>query len=107
MKHLKSDDLVRAIKILELAAPFSLLDIKKAYKERAKALHPDRAPSESKEEKGIKEVNWAYHTLLTHFERVKVPLDLLLSSSQTEEEWIRRRFYYDWTPPEDKEVETA
>lgn len=107
MKHQKRDDLIRAIKILGLSPPFSLLDIKKAYKTRAKSVHPDRDPSNLKEDEGMKELNWAYHLLLHTFEQVKVPLDLFISSTQTEEDWIRNRFYYDWMPPEDKEVETA
>jgi hypothetical protein len=106
MKQQKSDDVIRAIKILNLATPFSILDIKNAYKARAKALHPDRDSSDFKGEEGMKEVNWAYHLLLKHLEQVKVPLDLILSTSQTDEEWLKKRFYYDWMPPE-KEVETA
>ena len=107
MKHRKSDDLIRAIEILDLTPPFSLLDINKAYKDRAMVLHPDRRAVESGEEEEMKRVNWAYQILRKHVERIKVPLDLFLESSRTDEERIQNRFYYDWMPPKDKEVETA
>ena len=106
MRHRKSDDLIRAIEILDLTPPFSLLDIKKAYKNRAMTLHPDRRDATVGEE-GMKQVNWAYQILRKHVERIKVPLDLFLESSQSDEERIQNRFYYDWMPPKDKEVETV
>ncbi len=107
MRRKKSDELIRAIEILGLTPPFSLLDIKKAYKERAKELHPDRATRRSGGEEEMRKVNGAYHILLKQFEQLKVPLDLFLASSQSDEERIRNRFYYDWMPPKDEEVETV
>jgi|GEM_PF-1699809 len=103
----KNDDLKKAIKILGLSQPFSLLDIKEALKKRAKDLHPDRHPAGLKAEIGMKEVNWAYHVLLNRFEQVKIPLSLLVSSAQTEEERLKERFYYDWMPPKHKGDETV
>ncbi len=107
MRHQKNGDLARAIEILGLSSPFSLLDIKRAYKERAMEFHPDRGIPGSEGEEGMKEINWAYRTLLERFEHLKISLDLLISSSRSDEEKIRNRFYYDWMPPDDKEVETA
>ena len=106
MEQQKTDDVIRAIKILDVVTPFSIIDIKNAYKARAKALHPDLDPSEFKSEEQMKEVNWAYHLLLKHLELIKIPVELLLTASQTDEEWLKKRFYYDWMPP-DKEVETV
>lgn len=103
----QKNDLRQAIKILKLSSPFSLLDIKEAYKKRAKDLHPDRQPEGLEISMGMEKVNWAYHTLLTHIEQVKIPLSLLASSAQTEEERIKERFYYDWMPPKQKKDETA
>ncbi len=103
----RKNDLKQAIKILKLSPPFSLLDIKEAYKKRAKDLHPDWQPAGLEANMGMEKVNWAYHTLLTHAEQVKIPLSLLVSSAQTEEERIKERFYYDWMPSEQKKDETA
>jgi curved DNA-binding protein CbpA len=106
MKH-RENDLKQAIEILKLTPPFSLLDIKNAYKYYAKQLHPDKHPDPPGTLQEMERLNWAYHLLMTHFERLKVPWALLTASAQSEEERIQARFYYDWMPPHPKEKETA
>ncbi len=103
----RKNDLKQAVKVLDLSVPFSILDIKRAYKRRAKALHPDRHPAGAKPIEEMERVNWAYHTLLSHAERVRIPFSLLISSAKTEEERIKERFYYDWVPPRQKKEEMA
>lgn len=94
----QANDLKRAIEILNLTPPFSLLDIKNAYKYQAKQLHPDRLVNDTEKGDSMKRLNWAYHLLLSHFEQVKIPLSILIDSTRSEEERIQARFYYDWMP---------
>ena len=93
----------KAMDILGLTSPFSRLDIKRAYKDLAKRYHPDRNPQDINTKKKMTQLNWAYQTLLTDFDSLKIPLAMLLSSSLSDEERLKRKFYYDWMPPGDKE----
>ncbi len=106
MKNTK-DDVTLAIDILGLTPPFSLHDLKKAYKERAKHHHPDLQPDGETSRQEMERVIWAYHFLLKNLECVKVPLSLLITTARTEEERIKERFFYDWMPPSQKGDETA
>ncbi len=106
MEH-QENDLKQAIKILNLTPPFSLLDIKNAYKYQAKQLHPDKHPDRVGSFEEMERLNWAYDFLMTHLERLKIPWSLLSTHALSEEERIRARFYYDWMPADQKEEETA
>ena len=103
----RKNDLMRAVTLLELTPPFSILDIKNAYKKLAKDLHPDRNPSGKGRKTSMETVNWAYQTLLKHVEQVRIPLPLLISSAKTEEERLKERFFYDWIPPDRRKEDKA
>ncbi len=103
----KAKALKKAMGILGLTSPFSRLDIKRAYKDLAKRYHPDRNPQDINTEKKMTQLNWAYQTLLIDFDSLKIPLAMLLASSLSDEERLKRRFYYDWMPPEDKKEAKA
>jgi curved DNA-binding protein CbpA len=95
----KAKALKKAMNILELTSPLSLIDIKNAYKTLAKRYHPDRNPQDSNTGKKMKQLNWAYQMLLSDFESIKIPLSMLLSETLSDEERIKQKFYYDWMPP--------
>jgi len=99
----KGKALKKAIDILGLTSPFSRSDIKHAYKNLAKHYHPDKNKRGVNTEKKMAQLNWAYKMLLVDFDSVKIPFSMLLPSSLSDEERIKRKFYYDWMPPNKKE----
>jgi hypothetical protein len=99
----KEKALKKAIDILGLTSPFSRVDIKHAYKKLAKHYHPDKNTQGINTEKKMTQLNWAYQILLADFDSVKIPLSMLLPSSLSDEERIKRKFYYDWMPPNKQE----
>ncbi len=101
------NDLKKAVEILGLVPPFSLFDVKQAYKQCAMRQHPDRTAVTATVEEAMKEINWAYKILRDCMENVRIPMSLLVDTSLTEEDRIRRRFYYDWVPASSGEGEGA
>jgi hypothetical protein len=65
VKELNPDHVIEAKKELELNEETSELDIKRAYLEKAKKIHPDAIPING-ENKNFSTINKAYHTVLDY-----------------------------------------
>jgi len=91
-----------ARKLLGLSERASIREVKRAFRERAKELHPDSAGGGDQiAGEAMRELNQAYRLLLDHCESCKIPLTREEADEPLDgEEWWMDRFGQDplWGP---------
>lgn len=91
--------LIEARDLLGLGSCASIKNIKAAFRELAKACHPDHAADDPGAQEKMKRINQAYRILLAYCEQFPIPLDEQSLVAHTPEAAYRDhmdRFYGNW-----------
>lgn len=88
--------ITRARKTLGLGTRATLADVKTAYRQRVKQLHPDKNTATSTNAKEIEDVNEAYEALEAYIADYTYCFDLEEQRQQDPEAFLAQRFQNDW-----------